>query len=236
VKLSIVMPVYNEARRVAEAVKQVLEVDFPCEVELVVVDDGSRDATASILETIDDPRMRVIRHERNRGKGAAVRTGATQARGDSLVILDADLEYDPRDIPRLLEPVLSGRAEVVFGSRQFGSHTSFSFWYVMGNKLVTTFANIVFNCYISDLETCYKLMPAQLYRDLDVRSKGFGMEAEVTGKLLRRGVRPFEVPISYQARTRAEGKKITWMDGVEALWILLRERGRRRPRVVTPSA
>jgi glycosyltransferase involved in cell wall biosynthesis len=236
VKLSIVMPVYNEARRVAEAVKQVLEVDFPCEVELVVVDDGSRDATASILETIDDPRMRVIRHERNRGKGAAVRTGATQARGDSLVILDADLEYDPRDIPRLLEPVLSGRAEVVFGSRQFGSHTSFSFWYVMGNKLVTTFANIVFNCYISDLETCYKLMPAQLYRDLDVRSKGFGMEAEVTGKLLRRGVRPFEVPISYQARTRAEGKKITWVDGVEAVWILLRERARRRPRAVTPPA
>jgi glycosyltransferase involved in cell wall biosynthesis len=236
VKLSIVMPVYNEARRVAEAVKQVLEVDFPCDYELVVVDDGSQDATASILEAIDDPRKRVIRHERNQGKGAAVRTGAMHALGEWIVILDADLEYDPRDIPRLLEPVLSSRTEVVFGSRQFGSHTSFSFWYVMGNKLVTTFANIVFNCYLSDLETCYKLMPTQLYRELDVRSKGFGMEAEVTGKLLRRGVRPFEVPISYHARTRAEGKKITWVDGIEALWILLRERVRPAPHGVAASA
>ncbi|HEY7224079.1 MAG TPA: glycosyltransferase family 2 protein [Micromonosporaceae bacterium] len=229
-KLSIVMPVFNEAARVAEAVKQVLDVDFPCEVELVVVDDGSSDATPAILSAFDDARIRVIRHPRNRGKGAAVRTGANEARGESLVILDADLEYDPRDIPRLLEPVLAGRAEVVFGSRQFGSHTAFSFWYVLGNKLVTTFANVVFNCYISDLETCYKLMPSTLYRDLRVKSNGFGMEAEVTGKLLRRGIRPFEVPISYQARTRADGKKITWMDGVEALWIILRERFRRPAR------
>ncbi len=228
-KLTIVMPVFNEARRVAMAIKQVLEVDYPCDFELVVVDDGSADATPSILTSFDDPRIRVIRHEQNQGKGAAVRTGVAQARGDSLVILDADLEYDPRDIPRLLDPVLSGRAEVVFGSRQFGSHTAYSFWYVMGNKLVTTFANVVFNCYLSDLETCYKLMPTQLYRDLGVRSNGFGMEAEVTGKLLRRGIRPFEVPISYHARTRAEGKKITWVDGVEALGILLRERLRRRP-------
>ena len=229
-KLSIVMPVYNEARRVAEAVKQVLEVDFPCDVELVVVDDGSSDATPSILATLDDPRIRLFRHERNKGKGAAVRTGVAQAQGESLVILDADLEYDPRDIPRLLDPVLTGRAEVVFGSRQFGSHTAFSFWYVMGNRAVTTFANVVFNCYISDLETCYKLMPTALYRELNVKSKGFGMEAEVTSKLLRRGVRPFEVPISYHARTRQEGKKITWVDGVEALLIITRERLRRRPR------
>ncbi len=232
-KLSIVMPVYNEAQRVADAVKQVLEVDFPCEVELVIVDDGSKDATPQILGSFDDPRIRVIRHPRNQGKGAAVRTGASEARGESIVILDADLEYDPRDIPRLLAPVLSGRSEVVFGSRQFGSHTAFSFWYVMGNKAVTTFANIVFNCYISDLETCYKLMPTALYRDLKVKSNGFGMEAEVTGKLLRRGIRPFEVPISYQARSRAEGTKITWVDGVEALWIILRERFRRRPKTVS---
>jgi glycosyltransferase involved in cell wall biosynthesis len=230
VKLSIVMPVYNEAKRVGDALKQVLGVDFPCDVELVVVDDGSKDATPTILASVDDPRVRVIRHGRNQGKGAAVRTGAAQARGESIVILDADLEYDPRDIPRLLDPVLSGRAEVVFGSRQFGSHTAFSFWYVMGNRAVTTFANVVFNCYISDLETCYKLMPTALYRDLKIKSKGFGMEAEVTGKLLRRGIRPFEVPISYQARSRAEGKKITWVDGVEALFIILRERVRRRPK------
>ena len=227
-KLTIVMPVYNEAARVATAIKQVLEVDFPCEYELVVVDDGSTDATPAILDAFDDPRIRVF-HQRNQGKGAAVRTGAAHARGDSMVILDADLEYDPRDIPRLLEPVLDGRAQVVFGSRQFGSHSAYSFWYVMGNKFLTTFANIVFNCYISDLETCYKLMPTDLYRSLRVKSNGFGMEAEVTGKLLRRGIRPFEVPISYQARSREEGKKITWVDGVEALWIILRERLRPRP-------
>jgi len=148
------------------------------------------------------------------------------------VILDADLEYDPQDIPRLLDPVLDGRAEVVYGSRTFGSHSSFSFWYVMGNKAVTTAANMMFNCYLSDMETCFKLMPLALYRSLEVRSKGFGMEAEVTGKLLRNGIRPFEVPISYRARTREEGKKITWRDGVEALWILARER-MRKPKGLT---
>jgi hypothetical protein len=146
------------------------------------------------------------------------------------VILDADLEYDPNDIPRLLQPVLDGHATVVYGNRTFGSHSSFSFWYVMGNKTVTTAANILFNCYIGDLETCFKLMPVELYRSLGIRSRGFGMEAEVTGKLLRRRIRPYEVPISYRARSREEGKKITWRDGVEALWILLRERFRAVPK------
>ena len=142
---------------------------------------------------------------------------------------DADLEYDPNDIPKLLAPVLDGRAEVVYGNRTFGSHSSFSFWYVLGNKLVTTAANMLFNCYLGDLETCFKLMPLDLYRALDIHSRGFGMEAEVTGKLLRRRVRPYEVPITYAARSREEGKKITWRDGVHALWILLVERVRRVP-------
>jgi len=228
VKLSILMPVFNEEARVGDAVKQALGVDYPCEIELVVVDDGSRDSTAEILGRLDDPRVRVIIHPRNQGKGAAIRTAAAEAGGDYMVILDADLEYDPKDIPRLLEPVLDGRATVVYGNRSFGSHSSFSFWYVMGNKAVTTAANVLFNCYLGDLETCFKLMPVSLYRSLGVRSRGFGMEAEVTGKLLRRGIRPYEVPISYRARTREEGKKITWKDGVEALWILGRERTRPR--------
>jgi hypothetical protein len=141
---------------------------------------------------------------------------------------DADLEYAPEEIPALLEPVLDGEAEVVYGNRTFGSHAAFSFWYVMGNKLVTTTANVLFNSYIGDLETCFKLMPLALYRDLDVRSPGFGMEAEITGKLLKRGIRPFEVPITYRARNREQGKKITWRDGVEALWILVRVRVSRR--------
>ena len=226
-KLSILMPVYNEEAFLAEALKQSLAVAYPCEIELVVVNDGSSDGTAEILGRCDDPRLRAIHHPKNLGKGAAIRTAIDQADGDYMVILDADLEYDPQDIPRLLQPVLDGHAEVVYGNRTFGSHSSFSFWYVMGNKAVTTAANLLFNCYLGDLETCFKLMPVELYRSLDVRSQGFGMEAEVTGKLLRRQFRPYEVPISYRARSREEGKKITWRDGVEALWILSRERVRK---------
>ena len=225
-KLSILMPVYNEAERIGDALKQALAVDYPCDIELVIVDDGSRDGTADILANTDDSRLRVISHPRNAGKGAAIRTAVDSATGDYMVILDADLEYDPQDIPRLLAPVLDGRADVVYGNRTFGSHSAFSFWYVMGNKAVTLAANVLFNSYIGDLETCFKLMPLELYRSLQVRSRGFGMEAEVTAKLLRQKIRPYEVPISYRARTRDEGKKITWKDGVEALWILGRERTR----------
>ncbi|HEV7708195.1 MAG TPA: glycosyltransferase family 2 protein, partial [Asanoa sp.] len=199
-KLSILMPVYNEEERIAEALKQALAVEYPCEIELVVVNDGSRDGTGAILDAADDARLRVITHPRNAGKGAAIKTAVDSAEGDYMVILDADLEYDPMDIPKLLDPVLDGRAKVVYGNRTFGSHSAYSFWYVMGNKAVTTAANVLFNSYIGDLETCFKLLPISLYRSLDVKSKGFGMEAEVTGKLLRRKIRPYEVPISYRAR------------------------------------
>lgn len=227
-KLSILMPVYNEQAHVAAAVKQTLAVGYPCDVELIVVDDGSRDGTAEALALVDDPRARVFTHPRNRGKGAAIRTAASHADGDYLVMLDADLEYDPQDLPKLIAPVLDGRARVVYGNRVFGSHTAYSFWYVMGNKAITTAANVCYNSYLGDLETCFKLMPVGLFRSLDIRSHGFGMEAEITAKLLRRKIKPYEVPISYRARTRHEGKKITWRDGIEALWILGRERVRRR--------
>jgi dolichol-phosphate hexosyltransferase len=224
VKLSILMPVFNEVETVGTVVKRVLDVDYPCEIELVIVDDGSTDGTTPLLAQLDDPRVSVHSHGHNRGKGAAIRTAATHAGGTHVVMCDADLEYAPEDLPGLLRPVLTGEAEVVYGTRSFGSHTAYSFWYVLGNKGVTFFANAMFDCWISDLETCFKLMPADLYRSLDVRSVGFGMEAEVTGKLLGRGIRPYEVPISYRARTREEGKKLTWKDGVEALWILARIR------------
>ena len=228
-KLSVLMPVFNEAARVAASVERVLAVEYPCEVELVIVDDGSSDATPEILAGLVAPGVTVVTHPVNRGKGAAIRTAADHAHGDYMIICDADLEYSPEEIPALLAPVIDKGVEVVYGTRTFGSHNAYSYWYVLGNRGVTTFANVVFNCYISDLETCFKLMPLALYKELDVRSAGFGMEAEVTGKLLSRGIRPFEVPISYQARSRAEGKKLTWRDGVEALWILSRERwtGRR---------
>jgi len=225
VKLSILVPVYNEVSTVEHVLARIVAVDYPCDVEVVVVDDGSTDGTAEVLDKLDMADEVVVqRHTANRGKGAAIRTAAGLATGDVMTICDADLEYDPDDLPALVAPVLRGEAEVVFGTRTFGSHTSYSFWYVMGNRAVTMFANVLFNCYISDLETCFKLLPLPLYRQLDVRAAGFGMEAEVTGKLLRRGVRPYEVPISYRARSREEGKKLTWRDGVEALWILLRIR------------
>jgi dolichol-phosphate hexosyltransferase len=232
VKLSILMPVYNEGQTVAAAVKRVLDVTYPWDVELVVVNDGSTDGTAEALSGIADPRVVLHAHERNRGKGAAIRTATGIASGDYMIICDADLEYSPEEIPSLLAPVIDGEAEVVYGTRTFGSHSAYSFWYVMGNRFVTTFANVLFNCYISDLETCFKLMPTALYRELEIRSAGFGMEAEATAKLLARGYRPYEVPISYRARSREQGKKITWRDGVEALWIVTRIRftPRRRSR------
>ena len=223
-KLSILMPVFNEAETVEVVVKRVLNVPYPCDVELVIVDDGSSDGTASLLAAIDDPRVSVHTHAVNRGKGAAIRTAAAKATGTHVVMCDADLEYSPEDLPALLRPVLDREAEVVYGTRSFSSHTAFSFWFVLGNKGVTFFANALFDSWISDLETCFKLMPLDLYRSLDVRSAGFGMEAEITGKLLKRGIRPYEVPIRYRARSRAEGKKLTWRDGVEAIWILTRIR------------
>jgi dolichol-phosphate hexosyltransferase len=230
VKLSILMPVYNESATLASAIKEVLDVSFPCDVELVVVDDGSTDGTRELYPAYaNEPRVSIHLHETNKGKGAAIRTAAAMATGDYVVMCDADLEYSPAEIPNLLRPVLAGDAEVVYGTRTFGSHNSYSYLYVLGNKGVTTFANVLFNCYISDLETCFKLMPTALYKDLNVHATGFGMEAEITGKLLRRGIRPYEVGISYKARSREDGKKLTWRDGVAAMWILLKERCSRAP-------
>jgi glycosyltransferase involved in cell wall biosynthesis len=230
-KLSILMPVYNEYATLAAAVKEVLEVNYPCSFELLIVDDGSTDGTRDLYPLLtDDPRVVIKLHEKNQGKGGAIKTAAREATGDYLIICDADLEYSPAQIPSLLAPVIAGDAAVVYGTRTFGSHNAYSYLYVLGNKGVTTFANILFNCYISDLETCFKLIPTDLYRALKIKSAGFGMEAEITGKLLRRGVRPYEVPITYKARSREEGKKLTMWDGVEALGILVRERTRQVPR------
>ncbi len=228
VKLSILMPVYNEVATLQSAVKRVLDVDYPVEMELVIVDDGSTDGTRALYpQWACEDRVRIHEKPTNEGKGSAIRTGAGLADGDYVIMCDADLEYAPEEIPSLLAPILQGQAEVVYGTRTFGSHNAYSYFYVLGNRGVTTFANVLFNRYINDLETCFKLMPLELYRKLDIKAAGFGMEAEVTGKILRAGVRPFEVPISYNARSREAGKKLTWKDGVEAIWILARERVRR---------
>lgn len=225
-KLSILMPVYNEQATLQKAVDRVLAIEFQdgVEIEFVIVNDGSEDRTRQILDALEDPRIRVFHQSVNQGKGAAISRAVQEATGDYVIICDADEEYRPAEIPSLLQPVLDGEAELVYGSRTFGSHTSFSYWYVIGNKGVNLITNILFNAYLSDVETCFKLMPLSLYRSLDIKEKGFGMEAEVTAKLLARGHRPYEVPITYKARTREEGKKITVKDGFEALWILVRIR------------
>ncbi|MCA1834413.1 MAG: glycosyltransferase family 2 protein [Actinomycetota bacterium] len=218
-KLTIAVPVYNEEKRVERAMKELLAVQFPVEVEVVVVDDGSSDRTTELLQSMQLPaNVRLVKHRRNQGKGTALRTALDVATGDVFVPFDADLEYDPADLPRLLKPIIEDDVPVVYGTRAFGSHTAFSFWYVLGNKMIVLFANILFNSYISDLETCYKMVRTDLLRSLNLKSSTFAIEAEITGKLLRGGYRPYEVPISYRARSRAEGKKIQWWDGVIALW------------------
>ena len=223
-KLSILIPAYNEAATVGVAVKRLLDVRYPCDIELVIVNDGSVDNTMDVLSGIDDPRVVVTEHPVNRGKGAAVRTAAAMATGDYMLVFDADLEYSADDILSLLSPLQRGDAQVVYGVRTFGASTAHSFWFVIGNRVNTFTANALFNTWISDLHTCLKLLPLSLFRELPVKENGFGLDTELTAMLLARGIRPYEVPIHYKARSREEGKKLTWGDGVEATWILLRVR------------
>jgi glycosyltransferase involved in cell wall biosynthesis len=221
------IPAYNEAATVGVAVKRLLDIRYPCDIELVIVNDGSADHTMDVLSSIDDPRVVVTEHPVNRGKGAAVRTAAALATGDYMLIFDADLEYSADDILSLLSPLQRGDAEVVYGVRTFGASTAHSFWFVIGNRVNTFTANALFNTWISDLHSCLKLLPLALFRELPVRENGFGLDTELTAMLLARGVRPYEVPIHYKARSREEGKKLTWGDGVEATWILLRVRAKK---------
>ena len=221
--LSVLIPIYNEEPALPElldAVEARPEVS-----ELVIVDDASTDRSWEILsERAFTVPVKLLRHERNGGKGRAVRTAIDAATSELALIQDADLEYDPADYPALLAPFDRRGVTVVFGSRSFASHSAYSFWFVMGNKLVTLWTNILFNSYISDMETCYKVMPLEVWRSLELRANRFDIEPEITAKLLRSGHRIFEVPISYVARSREEGKKLTWRDGVAALTVLTRLR------------
>lgn len=224
-KLTVAVPVYNERERVGPALEALLATPFPVDLEVLVVDDGSSDGTWEHIQKLQlREGVRVLHHPVNRGKGAALRTALAAATGDVFVPFDADLEYDPRDLLRVLEPILDGKTDVVFGTRTFGSHSAFNFWYVVGNRFINLCANVLFNCYISDLETCYKMVSTELLRSLDLAANGFDIEPEVTAKLLRAGYRPYEVAITYAARSRAQGKKINWRDGVAALWTLAKIR------------
>jgi glycosyltransferase involved in cell wall biosynthesis len=233
-KLSILVPVYNEERTLPRAIEDLLAQPYPVDVELCVVDDGSTDATGGILALVSDPRVRIKRHPRNLGKGAAVMTAGAMATGTHMVPFDADLEYSAGDLPRMLAPILAGRSEVVFGTRLFGVNTRYeSLKHALGNRALTLATNLLFDAYLSDVHTCLKMMPIPLFRALDLREMRFGLDAELTGRLLQLGIRPYEVPVSYCSRSVADGKKITWRDGVSCLRVLARVR---RTSAVRPPA
>jgi glycosyltransferase involved in cell wall biosynthesis len=222
--LSVIMPCYNEEHTLAQIIERVRAVDL--DLELIAVDDYSDDQTFAILqsEAARTPRMRVIRHPYNRGKGAAVRSGLAHARGDIVIIQDADLEYDPHDYYALVQPIINGRVHVVFGSRFLGSHTGMYFWNALGNKGLTFLTNFFFNSWISDMETCYKVMRTEIMRSLNLESNDFRLEPEITAKVLRQGHRIYEVPVSYMGRTYEEGKKMHPVQGLFAIVALLRYR------------
>jgi dolichol-phosphate hexosyltransferase len=222
--LSVMMPVFNEERTLEIILSHVLE--RPEVGEVIAVDDGSTDRSWEILRRIagSDQRVRPFRQENNQGKGAALRRAVTELRMPFALVQDADLEYDPRDYPRLLEPLQEGRADAVYGTRGFAGQTAFSFWFVMGNKAVTLMTNLLFDCYISDMETGYKVLRSDLWRRLCLKGTRFDIEPDITARILRLGYRIHEVPIHYYARGRDEGKKLTWLDGVRALGALLRLR------------
>ncbi|HVS62556.1 MAG TPA: glycosyltransferase family 2 protein [Thermoanaerobaculia bacterium] len=225
-QVSVVVPVYNERATVEEILRRVLKAPLPegVTVDLVVVDDGSTDGTAEELERLRDPLgFELIRQPENRGKGAALRRGFETARGDVLLIQDADLEYDPADYPVLLGPIVAGQADVVYGSRFLGGpHRVLFFWHSVGNRLLTTFSNMLTDLNLSDMETCYKVFRRELVDGVELRSNRFGIEPELTALFARRQARVYEVPISYHGRTYAEGKKIGWRDGLAALWSIVR--------------
>ena len=221
--LSVVMPAYNEQETIEEMIRRVLAV--PIRTELIVVDDGSKDQTREILARLaTELPIKVILQPQNGGKGSALRRGFAEVTGDLVIIQDADLEYSPEEFPELIELIVQGRADVVYGSRFLGRHRVFMFSHYVGNVIVTFFTNVLYNTMLTDMETCYKVMRTEVLRSFTLKSDGFGIEPEITAKIFKRGFRVYEVPITYDGRNYDEGKKITWRDGVVALWVLLKYR------------
>lgn len=221
--LSVVMPVFNESATVDEIIRRVLAL--PLRIQLIVVDDASTDGTREILTRLQEQQgFTLLLQPRNQGKGAALRRGFEAVSGDLVAIQDADLEYSPEEFPMLIELICQGRADVVYGSRFLGRHRVFLFSHYVGNRLLTLLTNILYNTMLSDMETCYKVMRTEVLRSMTLRSNGFGIEPELTAKIFKRGYRVYEVPITYDGREYAEGKKIGWRDGVVALWMLFRYR------------
>jgi glycosyltransferase involved in cell wall biosynthesis len=225
-KLSVVVPVYNERNTLVEILRRMRAVQLPdgIEREIIVVDDGSTDGTREVLKQLADSTVRVVLHTANKGKGAAVRTGFEHAVGDYVLVQDADLEYDPDDWPKLLAPIIRGKARVVYGSRFTGERRNMLFHHWVGNRFLSLLTNLLYNTTLSDMETCYKLIDAQLLSELNLRADKFDIEPEITAKILKRKIRIYEVPISYAGREYEDGKKITWRDGFAAVSTLVKYR------------
>jgi glycosyltransferase involved in cell wall biosynthesis len=222
--LTVIMPVFNERATVAEVIRRMRAVELPVTLQIIAVDDGSSDGSDKVLGAIEDSTVRVLRHQHNEGKGAAVRTALVEARGDLVLIQDADLEYDPNDWPKLLDPILRGKARVVYGSRFTGERKNMLPLHWVGNRLLSLLTNVLYSSTLSDMETCYKLFDSQILEGLRILSNRFEFEPEITAKVLRRGHRIYEVPISYAGREQGEGKKITWRDGFGAFTALIKYR------------
>lgn len=222
--LTVIVPVYNERNTVAEILRRIRSVDVGLVIDVIVVDDGSTDGTEKVLKVLVDSTVQVVTHERNRGKGAAIRTGLSRATGDLLLIQDADLEYDPEDWPKLLAPFFRHRAVVVYGSRFTGERKNMLLLHWLGNRFLSLVTNLLYQTTLSDVETCYKVFDRRVLDGLTIVSNKFDFEPEITAKVLRRGYRIYEVPISYAGREVSEGKKITWRDGFGALIALVRFR------------
>ena len=222
--LSVIVPVFNERVTVAEVLRRIRAVELPVEIEVIVVDDGSSDGTDKVLAALGDSTVRVINHPQNRGKGAAIRTGMGAVRGDLVLVQGADLEYDPADWTKLLDPILKGKARVVYGSRFTGERKNMLPLHWIGNRFLSLVTNVLYSSTLSDMETCYKLFDAKVLEGITIQSDKFDFEPEITAKVLRRGYRIYEVPISYAGREVEEGKKITWRDGFGALKALVKYR------------
>jgi glycosyltransferase involved in cell wall biosynthesis len=222
-KLSVVIPVYNEKKTIEEIIRRVQAVEIGIEKEIIVVDDCSQDGTRQVLEKMNSPQVKIYFHFQNTGKGGALQTGFSQATGDIILIQDADLEYNPAEYPKLLEPILDGRADVVYGSRFLGGpHRVLFFWHYLGNKFLTTLSNMIANLNLTDMETCYKVFRKNLLSKIKLRSKRFGFEPEITVKFSKLKCKIYEVPISYSGRDSSEGKKIGWKDGIAAVFHIIK--------------
>ncbi len=223
-KLTVIVPIFNERNTVVEIMRRMRAVDLPIDREFVLVDDGSTDGTRQVLQQLADSTARVVTHPKNQGKGAAIRSGLAHATGDLVLIQDADLEYDPEDWPKLLAPIFRGKATVVYGSRFTGERRNMLFLHWVGNRMLSLLTNVLYNTTLSDMETCYKLFDRSVLDRITIKSDRFDFEPEITAKVLRQGVRIYEVPISYAGREPNEGKKITWRDGFAAVSALVRFR------------